>query len=447
MTARRFGIFGVLAAIAAIGIFVSNKLTKGLVWTFLTQRTDLLLTGAVAAGCAYVIVRSLIDLLLQIRAKRTVESARIAFAVIGGVVGLVGVWIYWRAVLSAPSSTLSFARHGTDYELLSPKMLGLALLAPFFFWMIGRSLADLPLPQRILSVILRIAFVALLALGLSRLARTATTQKIATVYLVDVSESVPDAALEDARAEITKGLKEKPDDAIVRVITFAKRPRVVTIAENTKEAPPLERHDVPPADAAPGKGASPKAARSGLGAATDIASAMQLAYGLYPSGYLRRAVVFSDGVQTDGDILAEANRARDFGVKVFTVPYHRPVPGEVALRDLRLPEKVRVGEPFNLHANIFSSRPQKVRATLKQGEAINGLDGIRDIDLKPGDNDVTFKSVVRVAGEVTYALDLSDIPEDRFRENNRFAVSVAVPGRPSVLYAEGNTARASYLAS
>jgi hypothetical protein len=69
-------------------------------------------------------------------------------------------------------------------------------------------------------------------------------------------------------------------------------------------------------------------------------------------------------VQTDGDILAEANRAKEFGVKVYTIPYHRPVPGEVALRDLRVPDKVRVGEPFNLHANIFSSRPQKVRATL-----------------------------------------------------------------------------------
>ena len=442
MTPRRLGIAGVALAVVAIVVFVSNKLTKGLVWGFLTQRTDLVLTGAIAAGCGYVIVKSLVDLALQLRAKKPVETARIAFAVAGGVFGLVGVWVYWRAVLSSTSATISFAREGTDYELLSPKMLGLALLAPFFFWMIGRSLADLPLPQRILSVVLRIAFVALLALGLARLARTATTQKIATVYLVDVSESVPDAAIEDARAEITKGLKDKPEDAIVRVITFAKRPRVVALADGAKEAPPLERHDIAPAkDGVPTKG------RTGLGAATDIASAMQLAYGLYPSGYLRRAVVFSDGVQTDGDILAEANRARDFGVKVFTVPYHRPVPGEVALRDLRVPEKVRVGEPFNLHANIFSSRPQKIRATLKQGEAINGLDGIRDIDLKPGDNDVTFKSVVRVAGEVTYALDLSEIPEDRFKENNRFAVSVAVPGRPTVLYAEGNTARATYLSS
>jgi Mg-chelatase subunit ChlD len=427
----------IVAALVAAGWFVGKR--------FLGWLTpELYVTFLVALGCAFIAARSLVEMAASLRARREVDKSRLLFGVAAGVVGLVGVWFYWKGVLHPGAATLAWKKEGTDYELLAPKMLGLALLAPFFLWMIGRSLADLPWPQRILSAFLRIAFVALLALGLSRLARTATTQKVCTVYLVDVSESVPDAAIEDARAEIKKGLQEKPTDALVRVITFAKRPRVVPIADDAKESPALERHDIDAAAAADPKSA---AKRTGLGAATDLASAMQLAYGQYPSGYLRRAVILTDGVQTDGDILAEANRARDFGVKIFTIPYHRPVPGEVALRDLRVPEKVRVGEPFNLHANIFSSRPQKVRATLKQGEAINGLDGIRSLDLKPGDNDVTFKSVVRVAGEVTYALELSDIPEDRFKENNRFAVSVAVPGRPTVLYAEGNAARASYLAS
>lgn len=443
MNRRSLSVIGILLAVAAVGLYIANRVTHGYVWAFATTRGDLMLTGAIAAGCAFVIGKAIYDAVGQARAKVQVERAKLGFALFGGLLGIAGVYIYWREVLNSAKATITFARSGTDYELLSPKMLGLALLTPFFFWMIGRSLADLPLPQRILSVVLRMAFVALLALGLARLARTATTQKVATVYLVDVSESVPDAALEDARAEITKGIQEKPKDAIVRVITFAKRPRLVALGEDAKECPVLERHDLPPLDA---KG-NPNKDRTGLGAATDIASAMQLAYGQYPAGYLRRAVVFSDGVQTDGDMLAEANRAREFGVKLFTVPYHRPVPGEVALRDLRLPDKVQVGQPFNIHANIFSSRPQTVRATLKQGEAINGLDGIRDVELKPGDNDVTFKSVVRTAGEVTYALDLSDIPEDRFKENNRFAVSVAVPGRPAVLYAEGNPARASYLSS
>ena len=129
-------------------------------------------------------------------------------------------------------------------------MLGLALLAPYFVWMIGRSLADLPLAQRILSAVLRTAFVALLALGLARLARTATTQKVCTVYLVDVSDSVPDASLEDARAAIQKGLDAKPEDAIVRVVTFARRPRVVPLGDGDKTMPPIARHDAQRAGAA-----------------------------------------------------------------------------------------------------------------------------------------------------------------------------------------------------
>ena len=152
------------------------------------------------------------------------------------------VVLYERFVLSR-GPTLTWSRAGVDYELLSPKMLGLALLAPYFMWVVGKSLADLPMVQRVLSVLLRVAFVALLALGLSRLARTATTQKICTVYLVDVSESVPDAALEDARAEIDKGIKAKGKDDLVRVVTFAKRPRVVPLDEAVPAAPKIERHE------------------------------------------------------------------------------------------------------------------------------------------------------------------------------------------------------------
>ncbi|HEY6463877.1 MAG TPA: hypothetical protein VIY73_27090, partial [Polyangiaceae bacterium] len=95
-------------------------------------------------------------------------------------VGAVGLWLYLRYVWYA-GPTIAWNRGGQDYELLAPRMLGIALLAPYFLWMMGRSLADLPLAQRILSVLLRVAFVAVLALGLARLAHTATTQKVCTV--------------------------------------------------------------------------------------------------------------------------------------------------------------------------------------------------------------------------------------------------------------------------
>ncbi len=364
---------------------------------------------------------------------------RLALGALALGIGVVGLWLYLKHVWYA-GPTLERTYKGIDYELLSPRMLGIALLAPYFVWLIGFSLAGLPLPQRILSVFFRVAFVCLLALGLARLARTATTQKVCTVYVVDVSESVPDASLTDAQADVQKALDAKPTDDLIRLVTFAKRPRVIPIGDETKTVPAIERPE-------PVVSTDPSKPKLGLGAATDIASAMQLAYGQYPAGYIRRMVIISDGVQTDGDLLAEANRARSFGVKLYTIPYTRPVPGEVAVRELRLPDKIRAGDTFDIHASIFSSRAQTVTVLLKQGEAINGLGGDKKVDLQAGDNDVVFKSRVMLAGDVTYALDVVDIPEDRFKENNHFTTVATVIGRPMVLYCEGNPSHASYLSS
>ncbi|MEO8876499.1 MAG: hypothetical protein ABI461_12995, partial [Polyangiaceae bacterium] len=108
---------------------------------------------------------------------------KIAFGALITAVGAVGLYFYLKYVWYA-GPTIAWKHGGKDYELLAPRLLGFALLTPYFLWVIGRSLADLPMPQRILSVILRVSFIALLALGLSRLARTATTQKVCTVYLV-----------------------------------------------------------------------------------------------------------------------------------------------------------------------------------------------------------------------------------------------------------------------
>jgi Mg-chelatase subunit ChlD len=357
------------------------------------------------------------------------RARAIAWAV--SVLALFGLlfWAYRRFVLAHPDPTLTLEYRGVDYELLEPRMLGAILLAPWFVAVLAKSLADLPWPQRALSVLLRVAFVALLALGLARLSRSATTEKVATVLLVDVSDSVSDESLEDAREAVKQAYASKPDDAVLRVVTFAERPKVLPEGEDAKAPPPLARH------------------AEGEGAGSDLQAALQLAYGLYPPGYLKRAVLFSDGVQTAGDLLAEADRARGFGVRLFTVPYARPAPGEVAVRELRLPDLVKIGETFRVSADVYATRPTRARLRLYQGETLNALGGVREIDLAAGPNDVTFDSVVRVAGAVTYALELEPLGDDEFRENNRFATTIDVPGRPLVLYVDGTPEHAQPLAA
>lgn len=355
-------------------------------------------------------------------------------------------YAYHHFVWTRTEPTFTYVYEGIKYQLLNPRMLGVALIAPWFLLVLGWTLADLPWPQKVLTVLLRVGFVGMVAFGLSRPVRSADTDKITTVYLIDVSSSVSEPAIADAQKLVDEAFTLKREDDQIRVVTFAKRPLLLPeklSGEGIVAAPTIARH----LDEEGNEGKSDEEmARDDPGAGSNLQAALQLAYGLFPPGYLRRAVLISDGLQTQGDILAEANRAAEYGVKLHTLAYDRPVPAELAVKGLRMPGRVKVGETFKVVADIYASRPIKAKARLKMGETLNGLDPIKELDLKPGDNEVVFKSVVRVAGEVTYSLDISDISADRFSANNRYATTVDVPGRPQVLYVEGSPQYAGPLA-
>lgn len=315
--------------------------------------------------------------------------------------------------------------YGERYELLAPGWLAVAGVIPLLFFGLRLSLADLPRAQRWLSALTRSLLVIALALALARVARTTDATKISTIFLVDVSDSATDASLAAARAALDEAWRAR-EDGDVQLVTFAADARVVPLQPDGEVPAELARHED--------------------GAGSNLEAALQLAYGLFPPGHLRRAVLLSDGGQTEGDLLSEASRAQRFGVSLSVRPYREGVPREVAVRGLVLPERPEVGEPFPIRARIFSTTDTPARLRLYQGETLNGLDGIRDVELHRGENVIELRSVVRVAGPVTYALSVEPEGADRFRANNRFSTTVVVPGRPSVLYVEGTESRASYLA-
>ncbi len=347
----------------------------------------------------------------------------------------------YRFVLAAPADAFKWQRAGVKYELLEPRALAVLLLAPVLLYVLGKSLADLPWQQRALSVLLRIAFLLLLGLGLTRLVRSDETHRVATVVLLDVSDSVAEATLDKARGEIEKLYQAKGAQDVVKLVAFAARPRAVPLEQDGKLSLPRSA-DLRWKDVEGAKKTEP---------GSNVQAALQLSYGLFPPGYLKRIVLLSDGLETEGSLLSEANHARRFGARLFVRPFRDPPPGEVAVRALRLPDKVDIGQPFEVTAEVYASRATSAKARLYQGETLNGLDGVRDVQLKAGDNELKFKSVVRLGGEVTYALKLSDIPlgADRFAQNNAMDVTLDVPGRPQILYVEGQAqrGRGSYLVS
>lgn len=316
---------------------------------------------------------------------------------------------------------------GVSYLLRSPAWLLLLLLSPLFVWVLARSLANLPRPARVLSVSSRLAFLASLALGLSEPTRIASSQKVCTVLLVDVSDSVTDEALAEAETIARELFSHRRGDDLVRLVTFAKRPVVVDIKED--EPLRLSRHP------------------DGLGAGTNVQAAMQLAQGLYPEGYLKRALLLSDGLENEGEMLAEALRASERGIRLFAIPYRHEPPPEVALQSLTLPDRIKVGETFDVRAEVYATRGGPARLRLHQGASPNPLEGTQVVELAPGTNEIRFRSAVRVSGEVTYDLRLEPMAEDTFEENNRLSSTIEVPGRPTVLYVEGDAPRFLPLAS
>ncbi|HEY4104725.1 MAG TPA: hypothetical protein VGM44_12580, partial [Polyangiaceae bacterium] len=140
------------------------------------------------------------------------RGARILWGALIAAVG-VALFVVYRHYFFGAAGALRWVKDGIHYELLDPRALGVVLITPLLLFVLGRSLADLPWPQRVLSVLLRVAFLALLGLGLSRLVRSEETHKVCTVLLVDVSDSVPDEAVADARHSVEQYAQAKtPDD-------------------------------------------------------------------------------------------------------------------------------------------------------------------------------------------------------------------------------------------
>lgn len=360
------------------------------------------------------------------------------------------LFVFQRFVLERDRSWFRWMREDSTIELMTPEALGVLLLAPVLLFALGRSLADLPWQQRALSFLFRVTFLGLLGLALSTPVRSYSTTEIATAIVVDVSDSISDEALGDARREAESVIRGRRASDQVRLITFAARPRLVQLEhQETLKIPSIEelRHTKERGRTSSLPGVFDPSSEESPSARTDIQAALQLAYGVLPPGALKRAILITDGLETDGDLLAEANRARGFGVRLFAIPLRRPPPGEVSVLGLNLPDKVDVGQTFSVRAEIYASRPTTARVRLFQGEALNGLGGVRDLSLAQGRNQVAFESIVRIGGEVTYALELEPRGPDKFKENNTYRATLEVPGRPLVLYVEGQLDRARYLAN
>ena len=317
-------------------------------------------------------------------------------------------------------------------ELLRPRMLYALAALPLVGAALWTSLVDLPRAQQRLSAALRMLLMAALVLALARPSVVGERRAVATVLLVDVSASIGDRQLQAAHRLVEDARAARHGDDVLKLVTFGAHPRLVELPPDGVPLPAgaLARHDPD---------------------GSDLAAALTLAYGLYPPGMLPRALLVSDGNETEGDLAAEAQAAARRGVRVSWASFPRQNDDEVLVRALNLPADVKVGAPFEVVAEVYSSRAQPALLTLYRDEFINPLDGRKQVELAAGANAIKWKAEVAQAGFTTFKAVVSSAPRqtlaDTLPANNSAVASVAVKGKPRVLYVEGEPAAAAWLAN
>jgi Mg-chelatase subunit ChlD len=336
--------------------------------------------------------------------------------------------LYFYYIWYLGHTTITVPFRGEDITFEDLRMLFPILAVPLIWMVQAISLSDLSWPQQILSGVLRSLLLITLALMLARPVRKEKHSKVCTVFLVDTSASISDAQLAEARRLVQQAVDAK-DENLVRLITFARRPRLIPIKGG--KVSKLHRFEGP------------------AGEATSLRAAIQLAYGLYPQDTVKRMVILSDGLETQGNSVAEAYRAAEAKIKIHHRTFYSPPNDEVLIKEVKLPEKVEIGQKFFVTVEVYSNHSTPARFYLKHGTAPNEmywneLKSSTKAELKPGRNIVKFPTIVHEPGLVAYTVEMK-LPKsekggkirDRIKENNRGVAIMTIRDKPHILVVEG----------
>jgi Ca-activated chloride channel family protein len=301
-------------------------------------------------------------------------------------------------------ATTTIARTLLPWALLA---LGMVLAAELYVSFRSRGV---PPRQWRIGLAVRGVIVALLVLALVNPAISTGSGDVTTVFVVDVSDSMGDAAKDSARAWVDSALTDSGGGEW-GVVEFGSDARVGT---------PIGTDAY-------------RRARGVEVEATNLARGLRLGESMLTGETRQRLVLVSDGRGNTGDLQAEVDRLEALGV---VVDVHTVVGGEVAdaaVSSLDMPSSVSVDEVFEITVEVLSTISAEAVVELSEGD---DLVGTENVSLVPGPNYVTFAAEAGGSGLQQYTARV-DLTGDAVVENDSHRAGVEVRGPASVLIVEG----------
>ncbi|MFO0820408.1 MAG: VWA domain-containing protein [Pirellulales bacterium] len=309
------------------------------------------------------------------------------------------------------------------------------LLLPLLWFFSFRSLAGLGQFRRLAALTLRTTVLAIFVLALAEIQLLWTSERLAVIYLLDQSLSIPEEQRRAMRDYVTREVREhrkQEHDDLAGVIVFGRDASI--------EVAPFD-DDIQPAGQFESLFQVPRDA-------TNLAAALKLANAAFPENVARRIVIVTDGNENLGDARAEAKElVEQQGIGIDVVPVRLLARAEVAVEKVSLPPDIRQGQPFearvvvNNFAESGESEPRavagKLRVLRRSGRVEEAISE-EAVRLKPGKNVFSFQQKLDDPAVYTYRAVFvpDDAVDDGLTQNNEATAFTHIRGKGRVLLIE-----------
>ncbi|MCE2413163.1 VWA domain-containing protein, partial [Candidatus Poribacteria bacterium] len=313
------------------------------------------------------------------------------------------------------------------FDFRSPLFLILLAAIPVLIFVQRRAHLSTAKWRKRVTSLLRSAALLCAILALANLHRTHAEQRLAVVFLIDISESIQPTQYEEVSRQIdTVVAKLEPTDAF-GIISFARETGVL-LEIRQKQNQPTEIASVISLETL----AEQTIRRDG----TDVLAALKRSIALLPDNYHRRIVLLSDGIHNTGGtslkeylpLLSATN------VEILPVPLGT-VSDAVRVVQLQMPSQVRKGQSFDIGGVIETdgSIPTLTATLYHNDRAADAFEwtlpsGIHSLSLTPEPERFLEE------GNHRYTLKLN--VTDEIPENNQGHGIVTIQEKPHALYVE-----------
>ena len=312
----------------------------------------------------------------------------------------------------------------------SPSYLLLLLLLPVLWWWSFEGLSGLGRWRRLIALTLRTLVFTVIVLALADIQYQRRSDKLAVIYLLDQSLSIPIEQRQEMVEYVNASISEHPDE------TLEDRYAVIVFGRDAGVEMPLV--DV-------GISFPPRVETILDPEYSDLATAIQRAKAMFPFDAAKRVVLVTDGNQNLGNAQREAKAATAAGVSIDVVPVMLKPRSEVAVEKIDVPSSARRGQPFEMRVVLGNDAPEgsersvpgKLRIIRKTGEREETI-VTQDVVVPPGKRVFTISEEIDQPDFYTYEARFSpdDAAADGMTQNNEASAFSHIRGKGHVLLIE-----------